>query len=169
MRLSQEENRMNQVQLRNLAVAALAVAAIAAIGIAVSGSRATQARDAESLRAQKEAVAKAGLPKAGPPAAMGGMPDLEKELGLTPDQKAKMDKMRDGMMERMRSMQSGGQRPDMATMQQDMEAQRKEMEAILTPEQREKLSKLGPPPGMAGGMPGGMPSGMPGPMPGGGR
>jgi hypothetical protein len=85
---------------------------------------------------------------------------MEKELGLTNDQKKRLQDSRKNLQAKMKAHreQVGG----MPDMQQVMAEQQKEMDSILTAEQRAKMRSMmeaGPGGGFpgAGGFPGGFP------------
>lgn len=72
--------------------------------------------------------------------------DVQKELALTDDQKSKVTSMQQKQRESMMAMFQGGERPDPEKMQEIMkkaqEEQQKEIDGILTAEQKTRLKEL---------------------------
>lgn len=101
----------------------------------------------------------------------GGMPDdLKKELNFTPAQEKQMKAIRDkydaklkaaGFVRPQPGQKPGGARPDFSKFMPIFQAQRKEMEAVYTPKQKDIMKKYMEAHGFKGG-PGGMRMGGPG-------
>jgi hypothetical protein len=73
-------------------------------------------------------------------------PDVQRDLGLTDDQKSKLQAAQEAMREQMmQRMQGGGQQDReamMAEMRKMQEEQAKTVNAILTPEQQKRLQEI---------------------------
>lgn len=81
----------------------------------------------------------------GPGVGRAGGPGLEKlatELGLSEEQKAQWQELVKKQRAQMEQLRQSGQRPDPATMRQLFAEHQKAVEALLTPEQLQKLGTL---------------------------
>ena len=110
-------------------------------------SKSQRSADAESLKAQLGGTSAHPGRLGGPAGGNGGpMAQMAAELNLTDAQKAEMQKVMQSSMKVL-----NGKKDPMA-FQAAMEENRKHVEAILTPQQREKMQSMKPPSG-SGGMP----------------
>ncbi len=111
---------------RRTAILIVAVAFVAGALIGFAGGRVYSMREGPFPRHRAEFV-------------RGRFVDhLSDTLGLTPQQRAQVEKIMERHHERMREI-SEGMRPQM---RQEMEAANREVESLLTPEQREKFQKM---------------------------
>jgi Spy/CpxP family protein refolding chaperone len=121
----------------------ITLALVIALGVTWASRRSQANADQSSLSAQLGSNKNFGPGGQGGPGGPGGGPmaDMAKQLGLSESQQKQMQAEQERMMKRMGGMGKSGP-PSNRDMQADMEEERKRMDAILTPEQREKMKQM---------------------------
>ena len=144
----------NKKQITIVAIS-LTCLGLLGLGLNVWNSNQQAAADQASLKSQKAAISKSATSRQGQPNNLGMMPmgNPFEDLGLSAEQQTKIDAL---MKDMPQPTFEAGKMPNPEVMQEKFKEHQAKIDAILTPEQRQKLQTKRPDPAlMQGNFPGG--------------